>query len=82
MMCRFLNADFELAIRCPLDKRDHKVRFQAYPQLRDHGLDVIACDAVVDIDRLSCGKNCRALLESGHYWQSIYPDAATYSRNL
>lgn len=82
MMCRFLNADFELALRCPVDKCNHNVRFQAYPQLRDHALEVIACDAAGDADRLTCGKNCRALIESGHYWQSIYPESAIYSRNL
>ena len=81
-MCRFLNADFELSLRCPVDKRDHSVRFQAYPQLRDHALDVVACDAACDVNALTCSKNCRAILESSHYWQSIYPESATYAHNL
>jgi hypothetical protein len=80
MMCRFLCADFQLSIRCPVDKSKHEVRFQACPQLRDHTLDVVACDAVTDVENLTCGKNCRALLESGHYWQRIYPELAVYTQ--
>jgi hypothetical protein len=80
MMCRFLCADFQLSIRCPVDKSKHDVRFQAYPQLRDHTLDVVACDAAADVENLTCGKNCRALLESGHYWQRIYPESAVYTQ--
>lgn len=82
MMCRFLSADFELSVKCPVDQSNHTVRFQAYPQLRDHALDVVACDAVAAVDRLTCGKNCRALLESGHYWQRVYPESATYTHGL
>lgn len=81
MMCRFLCADFELSVKCPADKLTHQVRLQAYPQLRGHALDVVACDAVADIDQLTCGKNCRALLESGHYWQRIYPEEVEYVQN-
>ena len=81
MMCRFLCADFELSLRCPVDKTKHNVRFQAYPQLPDHALDVVACDAAPEVEKLTCGKNCRALIESGHYWQMIYPELAVYSQN-
>jgi hypothetical protein len=81
MMCRFLSADFKLSVKCPVDKTEHDVRFQAYPQLRGHTLDVVACDAAPDIDQLTCVKNCRALLESGHYWQRIYPESAVYSQS-
>jgi len=81
MMCRFLCADFELSIRCPVDKTKHDVRFQAYPQLRGHALDIVACDAAPDVEKLTCGKNCRALLESGHYWQRSYPEAAVYTQS-
>lgn len=81
MMCRFLNADFELSLQCPVDKCHHSVRFQAYPQLRDHALDVIVCDAAPEVDKLTCGKNCRALLESGHYWQRVYPETAVYAQD-
>ncbi len=79
-MCRFLSADFELSLRCPIDKTKHEVRFQAYPQLRGHGLDIVACDAAPDVEQLTCGKNCRALLERGHYWQRIYPESAVYTQ--
>ena len=82
MMCRFLNADFELALKCPVDQSNHHVRFQAYPQWRDHGLDIVACDAATGVEELTCGKNCRALLESGHYWQRIYPESVTYTHKL
>lgn len=82
MMCRFLSADFELSLKCPVDKTARKVRFQAYPQLRDHSLDVVACDAVAEVGRLTCGKNCRALIESGHYWQRIYPESVGYTHSL
>lgn len=78
MMCRFISADFELSVRCPVDRCNHQVRFQAYPQLRDHTLDVVACDAAPDIDKFTCGKNCRALIESAHYWQRIYPESVGY----
>jgi hypothetical protein len=81
MMCRFLSADIELSLKCPADKLAHRVRLQAYPQLRGHALDVVACDALADSDQLTCGKNCRALLENGHYWQRIYPETAEYLHN-
>ena len=81
MMCRFLSADFELSLKCPADKLIHRVRFQAYPQLRGKALDVVACDAVAGIDHLTCGKNCRSLLESGQFWQRTYPETAVYGRN-
>jgi hypothetical protein len=81
MMGRFLCANFELSIRCPVDKSHHSVRFQAYPQLRDPTLDVVACDAAPVGELLTCGKNCRALLESGHYWQRIYPESALYTQS-
>jgi hypothetical protein len=78
MMCRFLCADFELSIKCPLDQQTHNVRFQAYPQLRGDVLDVVQCDAKAHIDELNCGKVCRGLLESGEYWQTVYPESATF----
>ena len=77
-MCRFLSLDFECTLRCPVDKSDHKVRFQAWPGLCGHALDVVACDAKPTVDQLTCAKNCRALLESGHYWQRIYPESVQY----
>jgi hypothetical protein len=42
-------------------------------------LDVVACDAVAQIDQLTCGKACRGLLESGAYWQKIYPELAIFA---
>lgn len=80
-MCRFLSADFELSLKCPVDKLTRKVRLRAYPQLRGHALDVVACDAVADVDQLTCGKNCRALLESGDYWQQTYADSVEYAQD-
>jgi hypothetical protein len=80
MMCRFLSADFELSIKCPVDKLDHSVRFQAYPQLRGHSLDVINCDASPGVDQLTCAKACRALIEDGEYWQRTYPESAVYTQ--
>jgi hypothetical protein len=81
MMCRFLSADFELSLKCPLDQRQHTVRFQAYPQLRGHTLDVVGCDSKPQVEQLTCGKVCRGLLESGEYWQTIYPDSATFTQS-
>jgi hypothetical protein len=46
-MCRFLSADFEYALKCPVDHENHTVRFQAYPQLRGHALDVVECDGEI-----------------------------------
>ena len=80
MMCRFLSADFELSLRCPVDRCKHQVRFQSYPQLREHTFDVVACDAVAGNVRFTCGKNCRALIESAHYWQRIYPESVLYAQ--
>ncbi|HEX6769879.1 MAG TPA: hypothetical protein VF208_11050, partial [Candidatus Binatia bacterium] len=68
-------------LQCPVDKNNHNVRFQAYPQLRDHALDVAACDTAPEVENLTCGKNCRALLESGHYWQRVYPETAVYAQD-
>ncbi|MGE5216988.1 MAG: hypothetical protein ACM3SP_08305 [Chloroflexota bacterium] len=80
MMCRFLSADFELSVRCPVDQRDHSVRLQAYPQLRGHALDVLACDGRLLKERPSCNKACRDLLEAGRYWQNVYPNQAVFGR--
>ena len=74
-MCRFLSLDVNLEVRCPVDKTMRAVTFQASPWLRGHGLEVVACDARPRAE-ISCGKACRALLESGSYWQTIYADAA------
>ena len=81
MMCRFLSADFEFSLKCPIDKTKHTVRFQAYPQLRGHCLDVVECDAKPRIDQLTCGKACRLLLESGEYWDRTYPESVRYAHN-
>jgi hypothetical protein len=80
-MCRFLSLDFDYTLKCPVDKEKHTVRFQAYPQLRGHSLDVVGCDAKSSVDQLTCGKACRGLLESGEYWQKTYPEAATFARS-
>jgi hypothetical protein len=78
-MCRFLSLDFEYPIKCPIDRKSHLVRFQAGPQLRGHALDVVECDGKPQLDQPGCGKACRGLLESGAYWQKIYPESATFS---
>jgi hypothetical protein len=78
MMCRFVSADFELSLRCPIDRLSHSVRLQAYPQLRGHALDVLACDDAPLVEQPICNKACRGLLESGEYWQRIYPVSATF----
>jgi hypothetical protein len=75
-MCRFLSLDFEFDLKCPVDKAKHRVRFQAYPSLRVHPLDVVECDAKPLGEQLTCGKACRGLVESGEYWQTIYPESA------
>ena len=80
-MCRFLSLDFEYEMKCPADKAYHKVRFQAFPQLRSQALEVVGCDAKPQLERLTCGKICRGLLESREYWQRIYPESAVYTQN-
>jgi hypothetical protein len=80
-MCRFMSLDLEYSLKCPFDQKTHTVRFQAYPQLRGHTLDVVACSAVSQIDEPTCGKTCRGLLESGGYWQRVYADSAVYSQS-
>ena len=70
-MCRFLSLDFEYTLKCPVDKENHTVRFQAYPQLRQHPLDVVECDAKPQVDQLTCGA----------YWQRTYPESAVYSHS-
>ncbi len=75
-MCRFLSLDIKLDFRCPVDRAMRAVTFQASPWLRGHGLDVVACDATPQAE-LTCGKTCRALLESGTYWQTMDPDSAS-----
>jgi hypothetical protein len=64
-----------------VDQQNHRVHLQAYPQQRGHALDVVACDVAGDVEQLHCRKECRALLESGHYWQRVYPEAATYTQS-
>ena len=80
-MCRFLSLDFEYNLKCPVDKQNHTVRFQAFPHLRGHALDVVECDAKPQVDQLTCGKACRGLLESGEYWETMYPESATFAHN-
>ena len=79
-MCRFLSLDFTYVLRCPVDEENHTVRFQAYARLRGHPLDVVECDAKPEVSQLTCGKACRGLIESGEYWQTIYPESATFTR--
>ncbi len=79
-MCRFLSLDFEYELKCPVDKANHKVHFQAFPQLRGQALAVVDCDAKPQVELLTCGKICRGLLESGEYWQRIYPESAVYTQ--
>lgn len=68
-MCRFLSWDFEYRLRCPVDQVQRTVRVQAYPQLQGHFLDVVACDAVSEVEKLSCRKTCRDALENGDFWR-------------
>ncbi len=79
-MCRFGCLDFDYSLKCPVDKAVHEVRFHAYPHLRGHTLHVIACSAVAEVERLTCGKQCRALLEAGHYWQRIHSERGEHAR--
>ena len=80
-MCRFLSADFEFSLKCPIDKTQRTVRFQAYPQLRGHCLDVVECNGNVELNQLTCGKVCRLLLETKEYWDKTYPESALYTHN-
>jgi len=80
-MCRFLSLDFKCELKCPADQVNHKVHFQAFPKLRGQALEVVGCDAKSGLGLLTCGKICRGLLESGAYWQSIYPDSAVYTQS-
>lgn len=80
-MCRFLSLDFEYEMKCPVNKANHKVHFQAFPQLRGQALEVVGCDAKPRRELLICGRICRGLLESGEYWQRIYPESAVYTQS-
>jgi hypothetical protein len=68
-MCRFFCRDFEYRLQCPVDKIPRTVRVQSYPRLRGHFLDVVACDAVSNVEKLTCRKACRDALENGDYWR-------------
>jgi hypothetical protein len=78
-VCRLLSLDFEYTLKCPVDKENHAVRFQAYPQLRGYPVDVVECDAKPLVDPLICRKACRGLVESGEFWQRIYPESAIFA---
>lgn len=80
-MCQFLSLDFEYAVECPVDKENHTVRLQAYPQLRGQSLDVVECDGKSRVEQFTCGKACRGLLATGEFWQKIYPESATFAIN-
>jgi hypothetical protein len=41
-MCRFLSLDFAMDLKCPVDRANHRVRFQSYPSLGLHPLDVLS----------------------------------------
>ncbi len=68
-MCRFFCRDFEYRLQCPVDKIQRIVRVQSRPRLRGHFLDVVACDAVSNVEKLTCRKACRDALENGDYWR-------------
>ncbi len=68
-MCRFFCRDFEYRLQCPVDKIQRIVRVQSRPRLRGHFLDVVACDAVSNVEKLTCRKACRDALENGEYWR-------------
>ena len=68
-MCRFFCRDFEYRLQCPIDKIQRIVRVQSRPRLRGHFLDVVACDAVSNVEKLTCRKACRDALENGEYWR-------------
>jgi hypothetical protein len=78
-MCQFLSLDLKYALKCPVDKDNRTVTVQAYPQLRGHSLDVVECDGKSRVEQFTCGKACRGLLESGEFWQRIYPESATFA---
>jgi hypothetical protein len=75
-VCRFLSLDFAMDLKCPVDRANHRVRFQSYPSLGLHPLDVVECDAKPFNEQLTCGKLCRELIESGEYWLTTYPESA------
>lgn len=68
-MCLFLKWNFEYQLCCPLDQETRTVRIQAHPQPHDHFLDVVACSAASDVQKLVCRKQCRDAVENGEYWQ-------------
>ncbi len=35
----------------------------------DFDLDVVACDAVSEVEKLPCKKTCRDALENGDFWR-------------
>jgi hypothetical protein len=68
-MCPFLCWDFDYRLECPVDKIRRTVTIHTSPRLRGHFLDLIACDAVSDVKKLTCRKACRDALENGDYWR-------------
>ena len=70
-MCRFLSWDFEYRVGCPIDKIPRTVRVQSFPYPGAHLIEVVACDAASDVEKLSCGKACRDPLEHGDLWREL-----------
>jgi hypothetical protein len=70
-MCRFLSWDFEYRLDCPVDKVSRTVRAQSFPHPGGHFLEVVGCDAALDVEKLSCRKECRDALEHGDFWREL-----------
>ena len=70
-MCVFLSWDFQYRVKCPVDKIPRTVRVQSFPQPGEHFLEVVGCEAAVDLEKLSCRKECRDALEHGDLWREI-----------
>ena len=65
-MCRVLFLDFEYTLKCPVDKQNHMVRFQAFPAAARIGL----------ANRVAPGET---LMDEAYKWATRLKDGPLYA---
>jgi len=64
-MAKSVSVRFDYQLKCPVDRVEQTVRFQAGPQ----ALDVISCTGVSEIVQSRCAKLCPRAAEIQEFWR-------------
>ena len=77
-MCRFLSLDFEYTLKCPVDKQTTRSGFRPSRSCVDMRWMWSSVTRNLKSTSSPAAKHAVLLLESGEYWQRIYPESATF----